>query len=259
MNEKRIYIKDVIRTLEDFAPPSLAEDWDNVGLQVGGIEKQCSGVAVCLDVTKSVVDQAVENGCNLVVSHHPFFFSAFKSIDTSTARGALTEKLFKNDITVYSAHTNLDVCKGGICEYLAVLFDGKNIRREGLGVVCDVGGLKLDSLAKKVAKVLDDNSVRMSGGADAAADRAYIIGGGGSSTEALETAISCADVFITGDVKHHVYIEATEYGFPVIEFSHFSSEIIAEDILETVIAANFDGIKVIKAKQQRPFRTLEEI
>lgn len=260
---KMITIKDITQKIEAHAPLSLAEEWDNCGLQLGRDDAVCEGVTVCLDVTKNVVEQTVESGCNLILSHHPFFFNAVKRIETAKAQGEIVETLLKNGICVYSAHTNLDKANDGICAYLAALFGGRNFMFSDIGVKCDFEDIRLSALAKKIAALLNDNSVRVSGNPEKTVKRAFIISGGGSSTDALENAMTDTDVFITGDVKHHVYVEAVQYGFPIIEFSHFSSEIVAENIFENYIKelmkeAKHD-IKIIKAKQQRPFRTLEEI
>ncbi len=107
-------IKDVITYLEELAPPSLQEPYDNARLIVGDQNNNCKGVLTCLDSTEEVVDEAIEKGCNLIVAHHPIVFSGLKSI---TGKGYIEKtiiKAIKNDIAIYAIHTNLDNVKHGV-------------------------------------------------------------------------------------------------------------------------------------------------
>lgn len=246
---------EIMRQIEKVAPKELAESWDNPGLMIGSQDRECTGVVVSLDLTKSAVQTAIDNGCNLIVTHHPFFFHAVKTIDTDTARGEMIKAVMANDITVYSAHTNLDMSPdGGLCRTLAFLLGGENVVGDGVGVLCDINPTKLSELAKNVAVTLKDNSVKYVGAADKLIRKALIICGGGAGDSALAHAMECADVFISGDFKHHLYLEASENNFSIIEFSHYSSEIIVEDLFENIIAPL--GVKIIKAKQCCPFKTV---
>lgn len=118
MNET-ILANDVIQLIEEWAPTRLAYDWDNVGLQVGSLNKPINKVMVTLDVIESVVDEAIDNNVDLIIAHHPLLFSPMKQIDTNSVKGKILNKLIKNDITVYAAHTNLDVADGGVSDMLA--------------------------------------------------------------------------------------------------------------------------------------------
>ncbi len=120
--------RDVIKFMEDFAPPVLAEDWDNVGLMLGSREDEIKKVMVCLDVTPKVIEVAETEKVNLIVSHHPFIFKGLKRISREDLKGKMIMDLIKKGINVYSAHTNLDVTDGGINQYLSGLLELKNIR-----------------------------------------------------------------------------------------------------------------------------------
>lgn len=247
--------QQIVNEIERVAPKTLAEPWDNPGLMIGSLEDECSGVVLSLDLTKSAVKIAVENGCNLIVTHHPFFFHSVKSIDTDTARGEITKLVLANNITVYSAHTNFDMSEeGGLCTSLATLLGGENVVGDGVGVVCDIKAQSLKDFASGIAKTLKDNSVKYVGDDNKVIKRAFIICGGGASDGALEHAMGCADIFVSGDFKHHLYVNAQEENFPIIEFSHYASEIMAEDLFEKLIAPL--GVKTIKAKQCCPFKTV---
>lgn len=105
--------KTVINLIEGLAPTYLAESWDNVGLQIGGTDKDVHKVMVCLEVTEAVIDEAIEKGVDMIVSHHPLIFKPIKSICTRDPIGRMLYRLIQHDIVLYCAHTNLDVAAGG--------------------------------------------------------------------------------------------------------------------------------------------------
>ncbi len=109
----------IISLLEGFAPKKMAVEGDPIGLQVGSLNKPIKKVMIALDVLESVVDEAIEGKVDLIIAHHPLLYRPLKKIDISTSKGKVIEKLIKNDITVYAAHTNLDVTRLGVNEWLA--------------------------------------------------------------------------------------------------------------------------------------------
>ncbi len=120
---------DIIKHIEDWAPKSIAWERDNVGLQIGSLKRKVSNVMLCLDVTQNVVDEAIRKKCNFIFSHHPLLFHSMKSINTDDDEHSLIiEKLIKNNITLYSAHTNLDFTLGGVSFELAKTLKLKNIK-----------------------------------------------------------------------------------------------------------------------------------
>ena len=109
-----VRVQDVIRALEDFAPLPLQESYDNAGLQTGLTEAEVSGVLLCLDVTEDVIREALELGCNMIVSHHPLIFHALKQLTDADAVQRNVRLAVQNDIAIYSAHTNLDAAVDGV-------------------------------------------------------------------------------------------------------------------------------------------------
>ena len=107
-----IRVKDIINRIEELAPPSLAESWDNVGLMAGDLDQRVTTVFVCLDVTSDNVRRAIDCGADLIVSHHPLIFSPIHRIVEQDISGSIIRELIRNDISVYSAHTNLDNADG---------------------------------------------------------------------------------------------------------------------------------------------------
>jgi len=104
--------------MEKLAPRSFAYEWDNAGLQIGSHNNEVKRVMITLDVLEHVVDEAIDQEVNLIVSHHPLLFQPMKQIDTDTPKGRILQKLIQHNITVYSSHTNLDIAYGGVNDIL---------------------------------------------------------------------------------------------------------------------------------------------
>ncbi|WP_280748211.1 Nif3-like dinuclear metal center hexameric protein [Parabacteroides sp. PF5-9] len=121
-------IKEIIKELELYAPLPLQEGFDNSGVQVGDVYQVATGVLLCLDITEEVIEEAIELDCNLIVSHHPLAFKPFKSLTGSTYIERCMINACKNDIVIYSAHTNLDNVIGGVNYKLAEMIGLQNVR-----------------------------------------------------------------------------------------------------------------------------------
>ncbi|GBD89157.1 putative GTP cyclohydrolase 1 type 2 [bacterium BMS3Abin03] len=120
--------KEIIKYLEEWAPKAVAWERDNVGLQVGTDERQLKNIMVSLDLNINVIEEAKKKNCNLIITHHPLLFNSLNKIDTQTdTTSKLIEKLIKNNITLYSAHTNLDFTKHGVSFQLAKRIKLQNI------------------------------------------------------------------------------------------------------------------------------------
>jgi len=119
---RKITTSDLIKIIHDLAPPALAYDWDNVGFLLGDASTEITKVMLCLDITHKSVDEAIRIGANLIISHHPLIFKPIKKITNP-----LYLKLIKKNISVISAHTNLDIAPGGVNSQLAELFNLTNL------------------------------------------------------------------------------------------------------------------------------------
>lgn len=117
----------IINIIEELAPQYLAEDWDNVGLLVGRSEKEIKKILLALDVTPEVVEEALQERADMIISHHPVIFKGLKALRTDTLRCQMLTKLLQNDIAVYCAHTNLDAALGGVSDALALKLGLKEI------------------------------------------------------------------------------------------------------------------------------------
>lgn len=119
-------IKDIISYLEDLAPLSLQEDYDNAGLIIGDKNWDCTGIIICLDSTEEVIEEAIDNRCNLVIAHHPIVFKGLKKITGSNYVERTVIKALKNDVAIYAVHTNLDNMKIGVNKKICDLLKLQN-------------------------------------------------------------------------------------------------------------------------------------
>lgn len=121
--------KEIIKYLEEWAPKGIAWERDNVGLQVGNPNIKIKNILLSLDLSEEVIETAKKENCNLIITHHPLLFYPLKNLDVSKSRNSkMIQMLIKNDITLYSAHTNLDFAKHGVSYQLANRLQLKNIR-----------------------------------------------------------------------------------------------------------------------------------
>lgn len=121
-------IAEIIQTLEDFAPISYQESYDNAGLIIGDKLTDCTGVLICLDSIEAVVDEAIAKNCNLIVAHHPIIFSGLKKINGKNYIERTIIKAIKNDIAIYACHTNLDNVRFGVSDVISEKLELKNRR-----------------------------------------------------------------------------------------------------------------------------------
>lgn len=112
-------VRDLLAIIGRVAPPGLAADWDNCGLQTGSSEQPVTKIGFSLDATPSIVTQALGSGCDVLLTHHPLFFKSFKYIDFSRGSGLIVRQALAGGLTVIAAHTNWDAASGGVAYALA--------------------------------------------------------------------------------------------------------------------------------------------
>ena len=235
-------IAELIESLEEWAPQTLAESWDNVGLQIGEPRADIAGVLVTLDVTREVLGEAHELGANLIISHHPLIFQPLKRIDTQSPPGSLIELMIRGKMNLYVMHTNLDSAPGGVNSILAErlgLEDTAVLRLAdppndgcGLGIL---GSLEeettLEEFVVKVEDSLKVAALTYAGAPESTLRRVAACGGSGGSL--LEEAVSKgADVYVTGDLGHHDFL-AAQGRMALIDAGHFETEV---PVLESLCA-----------------------
>ncbi len=120
-------VKEITSAIEAYAPLYLQESYDNAGMQVGDPNQEVTGVLLCTDVREPIVDEAIERGCNMIISHHPLIFHAIKKIAGRNYIERIIARAIKHDITIYCAHTNMDSARGGVNYKMAEKLGLKNV------------------------------------------------------------------------------------------------------------------------------------
>ena len=248
-------IKEILAALERFAPLPLQDGFDNAGLQVGLTEAEATGALLCLDVTEAIIDEAIALGYNLVVSHHPLIFKGYKSITGKDYVERCIMKAIRNDIVVYSAHTNLDNAEGGVNFKIAEKIGLKNVQvlepkqDTGKDVVAGAGVIgELDEpetetdFLKRIKKLFEVGCVKHNRMNGRLIRRVALCGGSGAFL--LPRAVACnADVFITGEVKYHDYF-LYDNCILVAEIGHYESEQYTKEIFYSIIREMFPELDV---------------
>ena len=244
-------VSDIIEYMNKRYPESLAECWDNVGLLIGRADKEVKKVLLTLDVDLDVAREAAETGVDMIISHHPVIFNPLKRITDQDNEGKMFSLLVKNDISVYSAHTNLDVADGGLNDYAAKLL-GINIE----GNLCDESSLgrvgyfdadyTLNDIIKLSKKVFKNDILKFVGDKNKAIKKVAIVTGSGMS-EIDKCYEKDVDLFITGDVKYSGAREGYQKGLSIIDAGHYGTEIIVTDLLHDMLNEQFPNVEFIKS------------
>lgn len=244
-------LNDIINKIEMYFPLSLACEWDNSGLILGDRNREIKKCMVSLDVTEKVLEEAIENNADLIITHHPLIFSGVKKINSDTAIGRMLLKAAENKIALYAAHTNMDMAEYGINAKLSEIFNMKNtfvINEDGLGLIGDIDKMPLSELLKIIREKLDTPFLRYSGNENQLIGKIAICSGSGS--EIIENAIkNGADCVITGDLKYHTSLDYTSDSFSIIDAGHFPTEKIAMDMFCEILK----DVEVIKSSQKDIF------
>lgn len=231
-------IGELVGLIDAFAPYSAQADYDNSGLCVGDPDEQVDAVLVTTDVTPEVVDEAIDNNCNVILSHHPVIFGGIKTIcPDGGMRTQVLVKAIKADVALLSAHTNLDLCNGGLNDRVATML-GLQITG-GEGEFWRVGELEsdatatLEEYASFVSSKLGDPTVRYVGDGNKLVQKVAVsTGAGGRDGELIATLVADGvDALVTAELKHNLALEAKNAGLGVIECTHHATERCAVRVL----------------------------
>ncbi len=253
-----IACSEIIRFMEQTAPVELAEDWDNVGLLVGTKDCFVKRIMVCLDITSSSVRVAAAEKVDMIITHHPVIFKGIKNLTQDNAKGRLLFELMRNNIGVYSAHTNLDFAEYGVNDRLAGALGLTKLEMLGKGPGKTGYLPDKKSHADFIAMVkcaLNVPFVRTTGKNCLTVHKVAVFSG--SFDDDLEAFMkSGADAMVTGDLKYHTALDASEAGLCIIDAGHFNTEKIILPILAASLATKFPAIEVFCFEQEEdPFKT----
>jgi len=220
-------VKEIYERVCELIPEFLSEEWDNDGLMCASDSSiEVKRALITLDVTEDIVDYAVANDFDLILSHHPLIFKPLKGVteDDHVARKVI--KLVKNDVAVISLHTRADKVDGGVNDTLCEMLKIRNPEPFGEGLIARIGTLDeeltLEDFSYLVKGLLDADGVKVSD-ACIPVQRVAVCGGDGKDfvKEALELG---ADTYVSGRIGYNVMAEAGEMGINLIEAGHFFTE-----------------------------------
>ena len=253
-------VQEVCSCLESLAPSRLAESWDNVGLLVGDTLGRADSIMTCLTITPESAAEAIEQGAQLVVTHHPLPFRPLQRITTDATPTRLLWELIRAGVSVYSAHTAYDSAAEGINQSLAQRLGLAGIKplspiaddpdKLGAGRFGSLQpSIKLEALAQKIKREFELGHVHIVGEANAAiAHVAIACGSGGSFLEAASK--SDCDVLITGEATFHICVEASAIKIAMILMGHFSSERFGIESLAGQLQTKFRDAKVWASQRE---------
>lgn len=242
MNVNACTVKELERLVGEIAPYELAEDWDNVGLLAGHADRAVTRVLTALDLTDGVIREAAALGAQAIVTHHPIMMDARRRVTDGDREGRLLLALAENGIAHIAAHTNYDNAPGGVNDTLLERMGAMNVRGEGCVRVGDVeAGMTFGALCARAQRKLHA-AVRAYGAADTPVSHLGCCSGAGGSFFAEAAALG-ADCFITGEVKHHIALEAMDAGVCVIEAGHFETENPACEVMAHALQNACDALK----------------
>jgi dinuclear metal center YbgI/SA1388 family protein len=223
-------LQSITQILEDIAPLSLAEDWDNVGLLINPLRsRQVKKILLTIDLTEAVADEAIAKKTDLIIAYHPILFQGAQQLDANNAYDRTVMKLVQKNISVYSPHTALDSVIGGVNDWLAdgvgegevsVLHPIEN-SDAGQGRLVELKRpVKLKTLTQRIKKHLGLKTVRIASATDAPIQTVALCAGAGASAfEGIQ-----ADCYLTGEMSHHNVLAATLNGTNVILCEHTNTE-----------------------------------
>ena len=227
-----IKVNNIIKEMELLAPTNKKEDNDNDGIMLGDKFKEVKKVLLALDCTLKVIEEAKKENVELIITHHPLIFKRPSSITTDTLQGKKIIELIKNDISLYSSHTNLDSVENGLNDTIVSIlgFDNfkileKNKRddKAGLGRIVSLNeSIQLEDLISKIKKSLNINNLRVVKGKDKV-NKIAIINGSGQDFIGKAVALG-ADCIITGDTTYHFASDYKEMEISILDVGHFASE-----------------------------------
>jgi dinuclear metal center YbgI/SA1388 family protein len=237
-------VRELYAFLEEKMPRSLSCDWDNDGLMVCPDDtREVRRVLVALDITAAVAEQAIKEGYDLVVSHHPLIFHPLKAVAPGEATVNKVIRLLTSGVSAMSFHTRLDAVTGGVNDVLANAIglqnvtpfgkDGEEIGRIGTLPTA----IELKDFAALVKEATGAPYVQISD-AGKLVSRVAVLGGGGAG-ESGAAAAAGADTYLTGDLRHDQLTEAPERGMNMIAGGHFFTEnLVCNRICEMLYEAD---------------------
>ena len=250
-------IKDIIAVLEEAAPLALQESYDNSGLQVGNPNDNINSILLCVDVTEEVVHEAVRLGAGLIISHHPPLFHPLKHLSCDTYIERAVVDAIRNNIAIYSCHTNLDCAPNGMSFALGNILGLNTISPlepspimlgAGMGVIGQlVSEMPLMEFLRAVKHSLGLKCIRFSQPNITTVRRVALCTGAGASLVSLAKTLG-ADVYLSSDFKYNDFLDA-DRNIVIADVGHFESEYCAINLIYEIITKKITNFAVHKSEK----------
>ncbi len=251
-------IKEIAAAIENFAPLSLQESYDNAGLIVGRPDDEVHRALLAVDVTDDVLDEAIEEGCDIVITHHPIVFHPLKRFNSADYVQRAVERAIRHGIALYACHTNLDSAPGGMSWQLARLLGIGELEvlekgpqpGVGFGVAGNLPeAMEIEAFFSRLREVTGVRAIRHSAIARRMIRRvALCTGAGGSLMEAARAAK--ADLYVTADLRYNDFMLPAD-DFTVADIGHFESEYCVIDLLFGILSKNLITFAIRKSLRSR--------
>lgn len=250
---QKIKASDIAEAIEGFAPLSTQAEWDNSGFTVGNPSAEVHKALIALNCSLEVVKEAVEKGCDMIITHHPLIVhKPCLSILEGDVRSDTIMLAIRSGITVYSSHTPLDRAKGGLNDIMAAKMKLKDcipLSDDGFGVVGNLPKpVSATGLIAEVKKAFGVSNLRTSEPLKGKVTRVAVSSGGGQGS-IPEAVAKGAQVLLTGDVTHHNFYCPS--GFMVVDLGHHFSELPAIGLLQSVVKKNFPKFAVLLSEADK--------
>lgn len=251
-------LESLISFLEELAPISFQDSYDNSGLILGSKNADISNVLVCLDVDDDALDHAIEQHCQMILSHHPVIFGGIKSFAEGSEEGDIVIKAIKNDLVLYGCHTNFDSTSGGLSDLLCKKLGIENIQvleekfslqfkeKHGNGRFGDIDPMSGEAFLDIVKSRLSLDVIRYVGLIPEKVSRVAVYNGSYDSN-ILEKLVSLNPIIlVTGDLKYHAAQELRHKGIFTIDAGHYGTEKLFVKEMSKLLEARFPELTVIR-------------
>ena len=245
-------VREIAGYLEERVPSSLKLDFDNVGLLCGFPEREVSRVLVVLDITQQTIEEALSLHAELIVSHHPVIFTPLHRVCTDTPDAKRVIALLQGNLSAICLHTNLDALEGGVNTALANAVGGEELEyTPDIGCFCRLPeAMPLSEFLAQTRTALSVPDMRYY---DAGRRVEYLALCGGAGGDILyEAAQRGCDTVLTGEIKHHQWIDGAELGLNLLEGGHFATENVVMPSLAEMLRQGFPEIDVCLSRLQGP-------
>ena len=258
----------ILKLIDQIAPLNTADTWDNSGLLIGSSDREVDRILIALDLTEEVLEEALEEGFDLIITHHPLIFNAIKQITTDTRIGNLIIKLIENKISLIATHTNLDRSfERGINRFVGEKLELKDmtvlvsdLENVGYGVVGNLStGQSLSEVIQATKTIFNQETIKITNGAlDKTVKRIAFCSGSGA--DFIDQALTAhADLYITADISHHESQEVNGTAMTLMDVGHYESEAVFLENLkllldEAILFKNYDVFTKVTETEMPQFK-----